>query len=72
MPNHTLEVDISLFSLFPNVFINLCCMPLKQESWKKRKLTIGNHPTTLPPPIPVPFLIFTGRFAQRAITGYPF
>ena len=35
-------------------------------------LTIGNHPTRRPPPGPSPFLIETGKFAQRASTGYPF
>ena len=34
-------------------------------------LTIGNHPTTVPPPMSLLFRICAGRFAQRAMTGYP-
>jgi hypothetical protein len=35
--------------------------------------TIGSQPTSLPPPIPsLLFLISVGRFASRAIMGYPF
>ena len=37
-----------------------------------KQLTIGSHPTTSPPPTPLPFCICTGRFAQRATTGYAF
>ena len=31
--------------------------------------TFGSHPTTQPPPIPLPFQIEAGKFAQRATTG---
>ena len=34
--------------------------------------TIGSHPMRRPPPVPSPFLMSTGRLAQRATTGYPF
>jgi hypothetical protein len=34
-------------------------------------LTIGNHPTTQPPPTPSEFLMFEGKFPKRTMIGYP-
>ena len=34
-------------------------------------LTVGNHLTTVPPPMSLPFHIWAGRLVQHKITGYP-
>ena len=38
----------------------------------QKELTIGSHPTTVPPLQDFPLHITSGRFAICATTGYPF
>ena len=73
MPYNILEVREPALICLESIFLDLedtskCTIykPIIDE------LTIGSHPTRLPPPRPFPFLTSVGSCAQRAMTGYPF
>jgi len=76
MPNNLLVVDKCCFSSLTRVFFNLTryemISSVQMIKITDMSLTMGNHPTTWPPPIPSPLRMSTGRLAMRAITGYPF
>ena len=73
MPNNLFMIDKACLPCFTWVFFNLAQNQTGFIWNNTRKiLTIGNQPTTCPPPTPSPFRISIGIFAIRAMTGYPF
>lgn len=74
MPDDPLEINIPFLLRFSCIFVNLkysMGLNMTRDIGGANDLTIGSHPTSLPPPTPLPFRKFAGRLAQRAITGYP-
>ena len=71
MPDNCFEVNIGFFPFLSLIFwdlknlISIYELPILFE----KKVTIGCHPTTRPPPIPSPFRIQSGRLAHLAIIG---
>ena len=53
------------------IILNLIAVSYMIEN-NQKELTIGSHPTTVPPPQDFPLHIASGRFAICATTGYPF
>lgn len=71
MPNDSFQIGPRELAAFSGILRNLSnVLQPTTSSPIKYLLTIGSHPTSRPPPIPSPFRISTGRFPQRAMTGY--
>ena len=70
MPDSMLEVHVLSFIFILFIILNLRQWLETGRHNNNDQWTIGNKPTTWPPPMPLPFLILEGRFAMLAMMGY--